>query len=111
MGDETRMQVRELKKGVEAVGGIAERYMIRWLGPLGRKISGLPSKNARLMALLGVVAVVVSLILIVTDATWFRSFTRKGHSYVTITYEMKGYGIAFVAGVALIIAGIMQKKR
>ena len=35
----------------------------------------------------------------------------EGPQLRTITYEMKGYGIAFVAGVALIIAGIMQKKR
>ena len=40
MGDETRMQVRELKKGVEAVGGIAERYMIRWLGPSAERLQG-----------------------------------------------------------------------
>ena len=39
MGNETIVQMREVKKGVEAMGSVVERYMIRWLGPLGRKIS------------------------------------------------------------------------
>ncbi len=111
MGDETRMQVREMKKGVEAVGGIAERYMIRWLGPLGRKITGLPSKNARLMALAGVLVVVVVLgIFIFSDALRIWTRAMRGHSYV-IMQMRQDYGIALLAGVGLIIAGIMQKKR
>lgn len=111
MGDETRMQVREMKKGVEAVGGIAERYMIRWLGPLGRKITGLPSKNARLMALAGVLVVAVVLcIFIFSDALRVWTRTTKAHNYVVMQMR-QDYGIALLAGVGLIIAGIMQKKR
>lgn len=39
MGDETVVQMRELKKGMGAAGNIIERYLIRVLGPLGRKIA------------------------------------------------------------------------
>jgi len=110
MGDETRVQMREFKKGVGAAGNVVERYMIRLLGPIGKKIAE-ATKAGRGMALIGITAVVVSLVLIFADATWFRSFERKGHKYVNITYEQKGYGIAFLAGLGLFVVGIMQKKR
>lgn len=109
MGDETVVQMREFKKGVGAAGSVLERYMIRLLGPIGRKIAG-ASKAGRVMALIGVVTIAVSLALIFTDATWFRTFERKGHQYVNITYESKGYGVAFLAGLGLYVFGVMQKK-
>jgi hypothetical protein len=109
MGDETVVQMREFKKGVGAAGNVLERYMIRLLGPIGKKITE-STKAGRAMALIGVVTILVSLVLIFTDATWFSTSQRKGRQYVNITYEQKGYGLAFVAGVGLYIAGIMQKK-
>ena len=66
-----------MKKGVEAVGGIAERYMIRWLGPRQKDYRAAVQERQAHGAF-GVLAVVVSLILIVTDATWFRSFYAEG---------------------------------
>jgi hypothetical protein len=101
--------MREIKKGVGAAGNIVERYMIRVLGPIGKKIAE-ASKVGRVMALLGVVAVIVSLVLIFTDATWFKMSERKGRQFVNITYEQKGYGIVFLAGLGLFVAGVMQKK-
>lgn len=111
MGDQTVVQVREIKKGVGAAGNIVERYMIRLMGPLGKKIAE-ASKAGRIMALLGVVTVIVSLALIFTDATWFK-FPRpnkRGRQFVHITYEKKGYGVAFLAGLGLYVVGVMQKK-
>jgi hypothetical protein len=35
---------------------------------------------------------------------------RKGNRTVVIEYEMKGYGIVFLAGMGLFIAGILQKE-
>ncbi len=110
MGDETRVQIREFKKGMGAAGNVVERYLIRMLGPLGRKIAE-ATKAGRVMALIGVVAVAVSLVLIFTNATWIHAQEKKGHKYVYITYEKKGYGIAFLAGLGLFIVGVMQKKR
>ncbi len=110
MGDETRVQMREVKKGVEAMGGVVERYMIRWLGPLGRKIAE-STRAGRIMALIGVVAIVVSLVLIYQNAFWFGSTARKGITYYTITYASKGYGLPFLIGVGLLVVGLMQKKR
>lgn len=111
MGDETRVQMSEMKKGAAAMGGIVERYMIRWLGPLGRKIAG-ATKAGRVMALIGVTAIVVSLVLIYMYSFSFdTSVTRKGLKIVTIRYQMEGYGIPFIAGVALLVIGILQKKR
>jgi len=109
MGDQTVVQMREIKKGVGAAGNIVERYMIRVLGPLGKKIAE-ASKAGRIMALLGVVAVIVSLALIFTDATWFKMTASKGRQFVNITYERKGYGIVFLAGLGLFVVGVMQKK-
>lgn len=110
MGDQTVVQIRELKKGVGAAGNIVERYMIRVLGPIGKKIEE-ASKAGRAMALLGVVTIIVSLVLIFTDATWFKmSETRGGRKFVNITYEQKGYGVAFLAGLGLFVVGVMQKK-
>lgn len=110
MGDQTVVQVREIKKGVGAAGNIVERYMIRILGPLGKKIAE-ASRIGRVMALLGVVAVIVSLVLIFTDSTWFKmSQSKSGRKFVNITYEQKGYGIGFLAGLGLLVAGVMQKK-
>ncbi|HAK59692.1 MAG TPA: hypothetical protein DCO77_04825 [Nitrospiraceae bacterium] len=63
MGDETRVQMREVKKGASAIGEIAERYLIRLLGPLGKKLQS-AGKQGRLMALIGVVVMLVSLLLI-----------------------------------------------
>ncbi len=111
MGDETKVQIREFTKGVEAAGNVVERYMIRLLGPVGRKI-GEATKAGRVMALIGVVTVVVSLVLIfATNATRFSTSERKGHKYVHITYEKKGYGIAFLGGLGLYVVGVMQKQR
>ena len=171
MGDETKVQVREIKKGMEAAGSVLERYLIRFLGPLGRRISE-ATQTGRIMALAGIVVVVVSLVLIALFALSFRTeiqkgvlvvskqvvnirdrasvkgkvvakaekgeplsyiasaegwynvratggtgwvssdmVERKGNRTVVIAYEMKGYGIAFLAGAGLFIAGILQKKR
>lgn len=171
MGDETRVQVREVKKGAAAAGGIVERYMIRLLGPLGRKIQA-ATKVGRIMALLGVVVTAAGLVLIIANATTFRTeitkgvlvvakpkanlrdkasikgkvvakaeqgetlsylssgdgwykvraqegtgwisqemVERKGNRSVIIEYEMKGYGIVLLAGVVLLIAGILQKQK
>ena len=110
MGDETRVQIKELQKGAEALGGIAERYLIRFLGPLGRRIAQ-SSKAGRLMALAGVVTVIVSGILIYINSLWFgTSMGRRGIKTVTIQYQMEGYGIYFVIGLALFILGLMQRK-
>lgn len=111
MGDETRVQVREVKKGAAAMGDIVERYMIRWLGPLGRKISE-STKAGRIMALIGVVAIVVSLVLIyVYSFSFGTSVSRKGLRIVTLRYEMEGYGIPFIVGIALLFIGLLQKKK
>jgi hypothetical protein len=109
MGDQTVVQMREIKKGVGAAGNIVERYLIRVLGPLGKKIAE-ASKVGRAMALVGVVTVIVSLGLIFIDSTWFKMSERKGRQFVNITYERKGYGIAFLAGLGLFVVGVMQKK-
>jgi len=110
MGDETRVQIRELKKGVEAVGGITERYLIRWLGPLGRKIAE-STQTGRYMALAGVVTTVVCLILIYRNSLWFSSRVTKGITYYYVTYAASGYGMPLLIGVALLVFGLMQKKR
>lgn len=109
MGDQTVVQMREITKGMGAAGNIVERYLIRVLGPLGRKIAE-ASQIGRVMALLGVITVAVSLTLIFTDATWFKTSSSKGRQFVSITYEQKGYGIAFLAGLGLFGVGMMQKK-
>ena len=36
MGDETKIQMQESKKGREAAGTIGEQYLIRFPGPFGR---------------------------------------------------------------------------
>jgi uncharacterized protein YgiM (DUF1202 family) len=77
MGDETRVQAREVKKGAVAMGGIVERYMIRFLGPLGRKIQA-ATQVGRIMALVGIVAIVVSVVLIISNALTFRTEIVKG---------------------------------
>lgn len=111
MGEETRIQVREVKKGAEAIGGIAERYMIRLLGPLGRRIEQ-ATKAGRYMALLGVLSIIVSGILIWIYSLAIRTeVTRKGLEILVLRYEKEGYGIPFLAGVALLIIGLMQKRK
>lgn len=111
MGDETRVQIREVQKGVEAMGGIAERYMIRLLGPLGKKIAA-ATKTGRIMALIGVLGTIVFGVLIYLNSLWIgTSVTRKGLKILTVRYEMEGYGIPFLIGIGLVIFGIMQKKR
>lgn len=171
MGDETKIQVREVKKGAVAMGGIVERKMIRWLGPLGRKIQA-ATQIGRIMALVGITAIIVSVILIFANGLSYRTevvkgvlvvskpsanlrakpaakskviakaekgetlsyisssegwykvraqagagwipqdmVARKGNEAVVITYEKKGYGIAFLAGLALCILGIVQKQK
>jgi uncharacterized protein YgiM (DUF1202 family) len=171
MGDETRVQVSEVKKGVGAAGSIVERYMIRLLGPVGRKIAS-ATRAGRIMALIGVVGVVVGAVLIATNALsvrteitkgvlvvakpkanlrdkaslkgkvvakaeqgerlsylssgdgWYKvrakegtgwiaqeMVERKGNKTAIIEYEMKGYGIVFLAGLALFIVGIAQKQK
>jgi uncharacterized protein YgiM (DUF1202 family) len=171
MGDETKVQIREVKKGMEAMGSVAERYLIRWLGPVGRKIAE-ATQTGRIMALVGVIAAAVGLVLIAANALSFRTemlkgvlvvskpvanirdkasikgkvvakaeqgetlsyitasegwykvsakegtgwvshdmVERKGHRTAIIEYEMKGYGIVFLAGLGLFIIGIVQKKK
>jgi hypothetical protein len=171
MGDETRIQAREVKKGAVAMGGIVERYLIRFLGPVGRKVQS-STKVGRIMALLGILAIVVSAVLIFANALTFRTeivkgvlvvskpvanlrskpstagkviakaekgetvsylssadswykvraqagtgwiaqdmVERKGNKAVVVTYEMKGYGTVFLAGLALLILGIVQKQK
>jgi hypothetical protein len=171
MGDETKIQMREVKKGVEAMGSVAERYLIRWLGPLGRKISE-ATQRGRIMALVGVVAAVAGLVLILANAVSFRTemlkgvlvvskkvvnirekatvranvvakaeqgerlsylaaaegwykvrakegtgwisqdmVSRKGHRTAIIEYEMKGYGIVFLAGLGLLTVAIVQQPK
>ena len=110
MGDETKVQMREVAKGVEAVGGIVERYMIRFLGPLGRKISQ-ASKTGRYMALAGVATIIVSSILIYMHSLFISTaVTRRGLKILTIRYQMEGYGIPLLIGIALLVFGIMQRK-
>ncbi|MEK6744624.1 MAG: hypothetical protein AABZ15_13505 [Nitrospirota bacterium] len=110
MGDQTVVQMREITKGVGAAGNIVERYLIRVLGPLGRKIAE-ASQIGRVMALAGVITVIVSLSLIFTNATWIKTSQSKGRQFVNITYEQKGYGYAFLAGLGLFGVGMMQKNR
>ena len=111
MADETKVQMKEVKKGVEAAGSILERYMIRLLGPLGRKIEG-ATQIGRIMALIGVVTIVVGLVLIYLNSFFFDSaVTRQGLRIVTIRYQMEGYGFVLAAGVGLLIAGILQKTK
>ncbi len=171
MGDVTMVQVREFRKGMEAAGSVLERYLIRVLGPLGRKIAE-STETGRIMALAGVVTVAVSMVLIAVLALSVRMdvrkgalvvskqtvnirdrasakgkvvakaekgetlsplssadgwhqvrvkggtgwvsgdmVERKGNRTVVIEYEMKGFGIAFLAGAGLLVAGIVQKKK
>ena len=171
MGDETKIQMREVKKGVEAMGSVVERYLIRWLGPLGRKISE-ATQTGRIMALAGVVAGAAGLVLILANAVSFRTellkgvlvvskkmvnirekatvkanvvaraeqgeqlsylaaddgwykvrakegtgwisqdmVRHKGHRTAIIEYEMKGYGIVFLAGLGLLSGGIVQQQK
>lgn len=171
MGDETKVQMREVQKGMEAMGSVAERYLIRWLGPVGGKIAE-ATQAGRIMALIGVITAAVGLVLIVANALsirteivkgvlvvskqvvnirdkasvkgkvvakaekgealsylaaaegWYKVrakegtgwvsqdvLERKGHRTAIIEYEMKGYGLVFLAGAGLFIAGILQKKR
>jgi hypothetical protein len=110
MGDETKIELQHVKQGAAAAGSIIERYLVRILGPLGRKI-GESTPLGRTMAFVGLLAVVVSLVLILTNATWFRTQERKGRKYVNITYERKGYGIAFLSGIGLVIIGTLQKEK
>lgn len=77
MGDETKIQVQEFKKGMEAAGSVLERYLIRFLGPLGRRISE-ATHTGRIMALAGVATVVVSLVLMFFFALSFRAEVQKG---------------------------------
>lgn len=109
MGDQTVVQMRDVRKGMGAAGGIVERYMIRMLGPIGKKIAE-ASRMGRVMALLGVVTIIVSLAFIFTDATRFSTTEKKGRQFVHITYEQKGYGVAFLAGLGLFASGVIQKK-
>ena len=109
MGDQTVVQMREITKGVSAAGNIVERYLTRVLGPLGKKIAE-ASQVGRVMALLGVITVIVSLSLIFTNATWVKTSRSKGRQFVNITYEQKGYGYVFLAGLGLFGVGMMQKK-
>lgn len=77
MGDETRVQMREVQKGMEAMGSVAERYLIRWLGPVGRKIAE-ATQAGRVLALIGVITAVVGLVLIAANALSVRTEIRKG---------------------------------
>ena len=36
---------------------------------------------------------------------------RRGNKSVIIEYEMKGYGIVFLAGVVLLVVGVVQKQK
>lgn len=110
MGDETKVELRQVKEGAAAAGSIIERYLIRILGPLGRKI-GESTPLGRAMAFLGLLTAVVSLVLILTNAMWFGTQERKGRKYVNITYERKGYGIALLSGIGLVVIGTLQKEK
>jgi hypothetical protein len=110
MGDETKVEFQQVRQGVEAAGNILERYLIRVLGPLGRKIAE-STPLGRAMAFIGMLAVAVCLVLILTNAMWFSTQERKGRKYVNITYERKGYGIAFLSGIGLVVAGVLQKEK
>ncbi len=110
MGDETKIEMQQIKQGVEAAGSVIERYLIRILGPLGRRIAE-SSPLGRLMAFAGLLTVAVSLVLILTNAMWFSTQTRKGRKFVNITYEQKGYGIAFLSGIGLVVLGALQKEK
>ncbi len=110
MGDETRMDMQHVKEGAAAAGGIIDRYLMRILGPLGRRI-GESSPMGKAMAYLGLLTVVVSLVLIFSNAMWFKTQERKGRKYVNITYERKGYGVALLSGVGLVVVGTLVKDR
>jgi hypothetical protein len=109
MGDETRVQMREMQKGAEALGGIVERYMIRFLGPVGKRLSQ-STKAGRLMGLIGVVGVLVSLVFFIfTDALRIATFPSRGHDYIRMTMR-EDYTYVLLGGIALLIIGMMQKK-
>jgi hypothetical protein len=110
MGDETKVEIRQVKEGMEAAGSIIDRYLIRILGPLGGKIAE-RAPLGRAMAFAGLLIAAISLVLILTMATRFSTQTRKGRNYVNITYEQKGYGIAFLCGAGLFVAGMLQKEK
>jgi len=110
MGDETKVELQQVKEGVGAAGNIIERYLIRILGPLGTKISE-STPLGRAMAFIGLLTMVVSLVLILTNAMWFGTQERKGRKYVNVSYERKGYGIAFLSGIGLVVVGALQKEK
>ncbi|HLE40899.1 MAG TPA: hypothetical protein VI956_05295 [Nitrospirota bacterium] len=110
MGDETKVQMREVAKGAAAIGNVVERYMIRYLGPVGRKIAA-ANKNGRIMALIGVVAVILSLVLGLTsdDLRYGITHVKRGAKYVYINYEMKIF-LLLIGGYILYKIGVAQKK-
>ena len=167
MGDETRVQMREAKKGAEAIGNILERYLVRILGPLGRRIQT-ATPTGRILALSGVVVAIISIVIILftslkfdiaqprwltvkkktvnvrskpsvrgkivtkvykgrkvkrltSTKNWHKVRTRGktgwiaktmvgGNRSLIMVYEMKGFGILFLVGIGLFVAGILQRR-
>ncbi len=110
MGDETKVQMREVAKGAAAMGSVVERYMIRFLGPVGRKIAA-ANKSGRTMALIGVVAIVVSVVWGLTSGTlqYGIGHWKRGLKYIYINYETMRF-MMLVAGFVLYKYGVSQKK-
>ncbi len=110
MGDETKVQMREVAKGAAAMGNVVERYMIRFLGPVGRKIAA-ANKTGRTLALIGVVAVLVSVVYgLSSDALRYGiAHAKRGLKYVYINYEMKDF-LLLIGGYVLYKIGVAQKK-
>ncbi len=110
MGDETRVQMKEVAKGAAAMGNVVERYMIRFLGPVGRKIAA-ANKTGRTMALIGVVAVLISVVYGLTSGMLDYGMThaKRGMKYIFIRYELKDF-LLLVAGYVFYKIGVAQKK-
>jgi hypothetical protein len=110
MGDETKVQMREVAKGAAAMGNVVERYMIRFLGPVGRKIAA-ANKTGRTMALIGVVAVLVSVVYGLYSGRLGYGIThaKRGLKYLYLSYEMKDF-LLLIGGFVLYRIGVSQKK-
>lgn len=110
MGDETRVQMMEVKKGAAAMGNVVERYLIRFLGPVGRKIAA-ANKTGRTIALIGVVAAILSIVLGLTSGTvqYGVGHWKKGLKYVYVSYETTRF-VVLVIGYAMYKIGLTMKK-
>jgi len=169
-GDKIGTLVRQGKKIAAAAGSMLSQHLMRLPGAVGRKVWA-SSPDGRTMALAGIAAIAVSLVLIfattltfhteikgsdlmvskpvanirdrpsaegkvITKAEkgetvtyimstkgWYKVVTKTGVGWIsqqlverkvktglTVTYDMKGYELGFLAGLALVIMGIAQKK-